>query len=185
MAKKKRGIFLMKEKVKEIVRLHSLGYSKAEISRSVKAERKTVRSYIAKSDAAGVTYEHLKELTDEEYNRIFCPNSAGRRQKLEELDYKSISEELKKRGVTLQLLWEEYLEEHPEGYSYSQYCDKYRSWKKKQTISMHMEHKAGDKTFVDYSGMTVPIYDINDWSKVLFEAEVSCFNENEQKVVKN
>ena len=66
--------------------------------------------------------------------------------------------ELKRKGITKQLLWEEYKQQYPNNsFGYSQYCDRYREWQKKQKRSMRQVHKAGDKLFVDYAGQTISI----------------------------
>jgi transposase len=70
-----------------------------------------------------------------------------------------VHQELKRTGVTLQLLWEEYREAHPEGYSYSQYCEHYRRWAGKLRLSMRQQHRAGEKTFIDFSGKRPHIVD--------------------------
>jgi transposase len=67
--------------------------------------------------------------------------------------------EMKRRGVTLQLLWYEYRKGNPEGYQYSQFCHHYRLWTKKLDVTLRQEHRAGEKLFVDYAGQTVPIVD--------------------------
>ena len=68
-------------------------------------------------------------------------------------DLATTHQELKRTGVTLQLLWEEYREAHPEaGYSYSQFCEIYRRWAAKPRPSMRQQHRAGEKLFVDFSG---------------------------------
>jgi transposase len=70
-----------------------------------------------------------------------------------------VHQELHRKNVTMSLLWEEYKEQNPNGYQYSWYCDLYRAWAGKLHLWMRQEHKAGEKTFVDYCGQTVPIYD--------------------------
>jgi transposase len=67
--------------------------------------------------------------------------------------------ELHKKGVTLRLLWMEYLEKFPTGYSYSQFCQLYRKWAKKTKPTMRLNHKAGEKMFVDYTGQKMPVID--------------------------
>jgi transposase len=67
--------------------------------------------------------------------------------------------ELKRKSVTLQLLWYEYRRENPEGYQYSQFCHRYSEWAKKLDVTLRQEHRAGEKLFVDYAGQTVPIID--------------------------
>ena len=79
---------------------------------------------------------------------------------MEEIDFAAVHKELKARKhLTLQRVWQEYREQHPDGYSYSQYCERYRQWKSRQNLVMLQEHKAGEHLFVDYAGRTVPIDD--------------------------
>lgn len=74
-------------------------------------------------------------------------------------EFTYIEKELKRHGVTLELLWQEYKDRYPDGYGYSQYCHHYYQWKKSQDVSMHIEHKAGDKLYVDYAGKQIPVVD--------------------------
>ncbi len=67
--------------------------------------------------------------------------------------------ELKKPGVTLDLLWQEYRRKHPKGYSYPQFCYHFRMWRSLSSVSMHLEHKAGEKMFVDYTDKKLKIYE--------------------------
>ena len=79
---------------------------------------------------------------------------------LAESDFAQMSEELSRKGMTRQLLWEEYAEQHPDNhYSYSRFAVLYRAWHKKQRISMRQIHRAGEKLFVDYAGLTLKIID--------------------------
>lgn len=87
-------------------------------------------------------------------------------------DYRRLHTELRRKGVTLQLLWTEYRLEHPEdGYSYSQFCELYEAWCKQQEIRMPPQHKAGEKLFVDYAGDTIPIID-RSTGLVPFDAQI-------------
>jgi transposase len=76
-------------------------------------------------------------------------------------DFNYIHAELRKKGVTLNLLWQEYKEQNPHGYQYSQFCHLYRKWTNKIDPVMRQEHRAGEKMFVDYAGQTVPVYDLH------------------------
>jgi transposase len=67
--------------------------------------------------------------------------------------------ELRRKGVTLQLLWQEYREAYPDGYGYSQFCEHYQRWKKRLYPSLRQEYRAGERMFVDYAGQTIPIHD--------------------------
>ena len=72
-------------------------------------------------------------------------------------DMNRIHQELRKPGVTLQLLWVEYKEQYPDGYQYSQFCDLYRRWAKKLDFGLRQEHLAGEKVFVDFSGQKIAV----------------------------
>ena len=85
-------------------------------------------------------------------------------------DFEAIDRELRRRGVTLMLLWLEYREENPDGYSYSRFCELYGGFKGKLAVSMRQHHRAGDKLFVDFSGMTVEI--VNPDSGEVGQAEI-------------
>jgi transposase len=74
-------------------------------------------------------------------------------------DWNEVHLELRKKGVTLRLLWMEYMEKYPHGYSYSQFCRLYRDWAGKLKPTMRLNHKAGEKMFVDYAGQTIPVID--------------------------
>jgi len=76
-------------------------------------------------------------------------------------DFEYIHKELKRKGVTIMLLWKEYKECNPEGYQYSHYCGMYRKWAAKSNIWMRQPHKAGEKLFIDYAGLTIPIENSN------------------------
>ncbi|GAH08752.1 unnamed protein product [marine sediment metagenome] len=67
--------------------------------------------------------------------------------------------EMKKKGLTLMLLWEEYKEVCPNGIMYTQFCQRYRDFKKSNRLTMHIEHKAGEETQVDWAGQKVPYID--------------------------
>ncbi|MBD0384337.1 transposase [Paenibacillus sp. WST5] len=68
-------------------------------------------------------------------------------------------QESKRKGVTLQLLWIEYKNQYPEGYQYSQFCERFNQWKKTLQLTLRQEHKAGEKLFIDYAGPTIPVVD--------------------------
>ena len=92
--------------------------------------------------------------------RRAAAGAAVRSARRESLEFAAVHKELSRRKhLTLQLVWHEYREQHPDGYSYSQYCELYRQWKSRKDLVMLQEHKAGDKAFVDYAGQTVPVDD--------------------------
>jgi len=164
--------YIMRDKAMEILRLSEDGFSKTRISESVKVHRKTVRDYVSRAKASGIKSADIEGMTEEKYQLIFCTSSSGRKRKKAELSYEYLSTEIRRRGVTLLLLWEEYLSENSQGCGYSTFCDRYLQWSKKHKLSMRISHKAGEKCFVDYSGMTFPIYNGDKPDEILYQAEV-------------
>jgi len=87
-------------------------------------------------------------------------------------DWKAIHQQLQQhRHLTLQLVWEEYRQAHPEGYRYSWFCERYQHWRRHLDVVLRQEHKAGEKMFVDWAGATIPVYDATTgqaWPATLF-----------------
>lgn len=156
-------------RVREVLRLSEAGRSQTEIAQSCRIARSTVRDYQRKAAAAGLTSETLEQMSDAELEEAFGKTRPGRARVHDELDYQYLHRELTRKGVTLQLLWEEYLREHPNGYSYSRFCELYCFWRKAKRLSLRQEYKAGEKMLVDFAGMKVPIY---SGSAVEFEASI-------------
>jgi len=118
-----------------------------------------VYDYLARARRAGLSWP-LPDLTDRELeSRLYPPLSSSSDVLLRPLlpDWATTDRELRKKGVTLQLLWQEYKASHPEGYQYTQFCEYYRRWKSRADVVMRQRHRAGEKMFTDYAGMTVPI----------------------------
>jgi len=147
------------ERVKEVLRLWELGANKSEIARAVGATRATVRDYISRAKAAELTSAKAAEMGTTELRTLFDKDRPGRRVKDSEIDYQHLERELTRPGVTLMLLWEEYLRNNPDGYSYPQFCERYSQWRQVQKLSMRRHHRAGEAMMVDYAGMKVGIYD--------------------------
>lgn len=74
-------------------------------------------------------------------------------------DWSEVHRELRRKSVTLSLLWVEYRQAHPDGYGYSQFCHNYSQWAKQLKPMMRQRHLAGEKLFIDYAGQTVPVVD--------------------------
>ena len=146
-------------KTKEILRLkYELRLSNRQIARSCNVSRRTVAEYISRAEKIGITWP-LPDETDntrlEEF--LFGKQTpfSGAKRTLPEMDY--IHRELRRKGVTLHLLWEEYLSENPDGYQLTQFCEYYSRWKKALHPTMRLSHKAGEKMFVDWAGQTIPV----------------------------
>jgi transposase len=109
---------------------------------------------------SGLSWEQVEALDDEALEQRLFPServSTERRRVLP--DWSEIHQELKGKGVTRSLLWQEYRELHPEGYGLSRFCDLYRSWKKRLDVSLRQDYTGGEKLFVDYAGETVDVVD--------------------------
>jgi transposase len=108
---------------------------------------------------AGLGWPLPAEMTDTALEeRLFT--AVGKKQghrRLAEPDWAAVHRELKRKHVTLQILWDEYIERHPEGYRYSRFCELYRAWVARLSVTMRQSHAGGDKLFVDYAGDTVPV----------------------------
>jgi transposase len=147
-------------KIHEVLRLHSSGLSKRQIAVSLNIGRTAVREYIDRALRAGLSWPLPEDLTDQDLERLlFPPPSAVAPDRRVCPNWPTLHGELKKPGVTLSLLWEEYRAVHPEGYAYSRFCDLYRAWKGKLNPTMRQAHVAGEKMFVDYAGATLEVID--------------------------
>lgn len=147
-------------KIKEILRLKlECGLSNRKISASCNIARSTVQEYINRARAAGLSAKQINAMAEEELNQRLFPFREQNNSAIPVPDYVLISTEMRRAGVTLQLLWEEYLEKHPDGHSYSQFCHLYKQFSKTADITMRQTHKAGDKVFTDYSGKTIEVLD--------------------------
>lgn len=142
------------EKHREIQRLHEMDLSQRQISAALKISRPVVADYLAKFAKLGLNYAALVAMPDSQVRQLFTEGKQiSDRSKALQGQFEFIAKEKRRRGVTLELLWQEYLKEFPGlHYSYSRYCRLYRHWSKDSELDMHMEHAVGDKTFVDFTG---------------------------------
>ena len=140
------------------LRLHA-DLSMRQIRDSLRLSLGAVQKVISKADELGLDWDAIEKLDEQQLARAIYPESDTRASiQLELPDWGEIVQELKGKGVTKHLLWEEYTQQYPNrSYSYPQYCFLYKDWLKKQKRSMRQTHKADDKLFVDYAGQTVPI----------------------------
>jgi len=150
--------------IKHILRLHyESGLSRRKIAQSVGASYGSVANYLNRAERAGITWPLPDGMDERALARLLFPSQAGNGTKqFAEPDHPHICLELKRKEVTKILLWEEYRQAHPkDGYSYAQFCHRYKTWQGKQARSMRQTHKAGEKLFVDYCGPTIPIINPN------------------------
>ncbi|MEO9229780.1 MAG: IS21 family transposase [Devosia sp.] len=147
--------------LRQLLRLAGGGASTRDIAVTLGVARSTVQDNLGRAAAAGLSWPLPGELTDDALEgRLF--GRAGVRQGVRrrpEPNWADLAIELKKPGVTLQILWEEYRAVHPGGYGYSRFCELFRGFEQQLSPTMRQEHIAGDKVFVDYSGKKVSIVD--------------------------
>ena len=152
---------LTMRKTKEVFRLKfDCHLSNRKIAESCLIARSTVAEYLSRFQQAALSWPLPEAMDDAELEALLFPATSLASDIERHLpDWLYIHNELRRKGVTLTLLWQEYKAQHPTGYQYSQFCDRYRKWAKKIDPIMRQEHRAGEKLFVDYAGMTVPVYE--------------------------
>jgi len=147
-------------KIKEVLRLKwEIGVSDAAVSRSCHVARSTVADCIQRARAAGLSWPLPKGMDDTRLEALLYPPPAPSSCQRPMPDWSHIHQEMKRKSVTLFLLWQEYKAGHPDGFQYSRFSELYRKWRGKLTVSMRQTHIAGEKMFVDYAGPTIPIVD--------------------------
>lgn len=152
---------LTMRKIREILRLKwGMGLSNRTVARSCRVSHSTVGDYVKRAETAGLVWPLPEELDEDQLYKLLFPRvEQTEKQAIPLPDLNEVHTELRKKGVTLRLLWQEYLMQYPSGYSYSQFCDLYRQWAKKLNPTMRIKHKAGEKMFVDYAGQTMSVID--------------------------
>jgi transposase len=151
-------------KIRDVLRLHyAAKLSIRQIQTSTKISLGQIHKLLVKAEEMGLEWPLPDHLDDTQLARMFYPGSdSSASGRFVVPVWSEVHQELKRKEVTLQLLWEEYTHQYPNRcYSYSQYCERYCQWKKKQRRSMRQAHKAGEKCFVDYCGPTLSIVDHN------------------------
>lgn len=149
-------------KIKEILRLHfeqKLG--QRQIARSINTSQSTVHEHLARRKAAGLCWPLPAEWDEERIEAaLFSPDQAAERPARRALpDFTHVREQLERhRELTIELIWEEYREQNPDGYSYSRFCKLYRAWKKKQDVVLRQDHRPGEKLFLEWAGATIPCW---------------------------
>lgn len=145
-------------KIREVLRLvWSCNQSRRDTAQACGVGKTTVDDTINRAGAAGLCWPI--DLDDEALEKLLYPKPLPpSSRKLKPPDWRAMHDELARhKHLTLLLLWQEYKEGDPAGYQYSQFCERYRQWRKKLDLSMRQEHRAGDNFFVDYSGQTMPV----------------------------
>jgi transposase len=147
-------------RVREIIRLkHSAGMATREIARRIGTSASTVRETLKRFEAAGLTWPLPEALNDGALETALYTNHGTKQghRRYAEPDWAAVHLELKRKHVTLSILWGEYAALHPGGYSYSRFCELYRAWEARLSVTMRQTHVAGERLFVDYAGDGVPV----------------------------
>jgi len=148
-------------KIKEVLRLHyEKGFSTRQIAKSLRVGRSTVQDYLDRSQRAELDWSLAADLDETSLeHRLYPPVPCVTQEKRQMPSMEYLYQELKRKGVTLQLLWHEYKEANPDGYQYSRFCYHYQQWVQKLDLCLRQEYRAGEKLFVDYAGQTMEITD--------------------------
>ena len=145
--------------VREIMRLHTAGVSTRQIGIRVGVAASTVRLTLQRVAQAGLSGGGAPEQTDVALEAALFSGSGKKigHRLHPDPDWAAIHRELKRKHVTLTILWDEYIAHHPDGYRYSRFCELYRAWEGRLSVTMRQTHQAGEKLFVDYAGDTIPV----------------------------
>jgi transposase len=148
-------------KIREILRLAlGEGFSRRQVAAATRVPASTVGDHLARARRAGVSWPLPEDLDDGRLEaRLFAREERPPAASRPTPDWSRVHRELRRKGVTLQLLHLEYRAAHPDGYGYTQFCRHYRAWAGRLDLVMRQEHRAGEKLFVDWAGQTLPIVD--------------------------
>ncbi|MGN6214531.1 hypothetical protein [Parafilimonas sp.] len=144
------------EEIRSVIRLYKDGFSNYAINEHTGISLPTIRKYLNRLKEADVSLEELLTMSSEMLSEICFPEKKpidiGNRLQNLLTHFEYAERELAKTGVTKQLLWIEYREQHPDGYNYSQYCFHFSEYMKHKEVVMHLEHKAAEVIMIDFAG---------------------------------
>jgi transposase len=147
-------------KIRDVLRLSAAGMSKRKIAASLGVSATAAGDCIRRARRVGLGWPLPEGLTEEALEcRLYPPPSVAARDRRPQPDWAAVHRELRRPGVTLQLLWEEHRAAHPDGYGYSRFCERYRTWEARLSPTMRQSHVAGERLFVDYAGTTLAVID--------------------------
>ena len=148
-------------KIEEILRLHhECGRSNREIAQAVRASPTTVGDYLRRARLGGFGWPLPDGLSESALEAALFPPLPAATVKRPEPNWAAVHRQVGRSGVTLDLLWQEYRECHPDGYQYSGFCEHYRAFARALPVTLRQSHAPGERLFVDYSGQTVTIIDV-------------------------
>ena len=164
---------IIMNKVRQIIRLYSEGKNKSEISKLASVSRNTVKRYLKIFNGKQLTQQLVEAMNNHQLATIFFVEEHSRpTEKVKQLQalLPWIEKELKRRSMTNTLVWKQYIEKHPDGLRFTQFSNYINRWLSKSRPSMHIEHKAGDKLFIDFTGQKLHI--VNEQTGEQTEVEV-------------
>jgi len=170
-------------KVRDIIRYgETTNFSERQIGRALGVSRTVVARTLQAFRASGLAYTEVEPIADS----VLLENLVQGKVEQDGTRYTELAErfpemvvELKKKGVTLQWLWELYIYEHPQGYQYSQYCLHFHRWRRSEEVSMHIEYKAGEAMLVDWAGDRLEVINGNTGQSWLLEQFVAILGASE------
>ena len=147
--------------IREVLRLKlDCGLSDRQIAKSTGLARSTIGEYLRRFHESGLLWPLSAALQERDLTSCLFPQAPViSRDQRPVPDWPQVQAELRRKGVTLTLLWQEYKAANPDGFQYSWFCDTYHSWRSQRDLAMRQTHRAGEKLFVDFCGPTVPITD--------------------------
>jgi transposase len=154
------GQRLPMRKIRDVLRLSAGGMSNRQIAASLGIGVTAAGGVLRRARAAGIGWPLPAELTGEALEaRLYPPSPVAPGDQRPLPDWPMIHRELRRKGVTLQLVWQEHRAVHPDGLGYSRFCELYRAWNGRLSPTMRQTHVAGERVFVDYAGTTLPVID--------------------------
>jgi transposase len=168
------GKTIAMSKVKQVIRMYNLGIPKKEIARRLGISKNTVKEYISKIEKQSLSPPELLEKESPELESLFVSSIYQDKQYQSLVSmFPYMEDELRRRGVTRQLLWHEYKVKNPDGYGYSRFCYHFSQWLKSSNATMHLEHEPGDKTYVDFAGQKLSHINLSTGEIVPVEVFIS------------
>lgn len=169
------NVRLMMSKVRHVIRLLQTETSYRKIAKILNISRDSSCKYGSLFKLSGLSYSDIEQMTDLELNKIFETESSEDNSRTANLlSYMpEMEKKLNKVGMTKLRLWSQYKVANPKGYNYSRFCDYFRQWQKCSNVSMHFEHKSGDKMFIDFTGKKLHLTDRNTGELTEVEVFVS------------
>lgn len=150
-------------KLKQIIKLYCQGTGKKSIGKMLGTSKNTVKTYIETFKALKTTWGEISTLSDHEFDKLFHPEKTielPEKMKILHEFFPYAEKKLRQRGVTISMLWDEYFSRHPDGYKSTQFNNLFKAYRRRVLPSMHIDHKAGDKMYVDFTGEKLSIVDI-------------------------